>query len=163
MLNIERRSRSLCGHSWLALLGKVDGWGCCSTVCWLGFVHLTQRGPSGRKHFGIQKHHHARDFICMSPKQMSRKKWPDRARGAQELAFFKQLGTSCDKVTFKKSLACLCRTMPVWLVLHFATNKFPFAPNVSSSYSPVLWGVENRNPLAQMAVHPLFSYIRFVF
>lgn len=69
---------------------------------------------------------------------------------------FKQLGTSCDKVTFKKSLTCLCRTMLVWLFLHFATNKFPFAPNVSSSYSPVLWGVENRNPLAQMAVHPLF-------
>lgn len=72
------------------------------------------------------------------------------------IGIFKQLGISSDKVTFKKSLTCVCRTMPVWLFLHCATNKFPFAPNVSSSYSPVLWGVQNRNPLAQMAVHPLF-------
>lgn len=98
MLNIERRSWRLCGHTWLALLGKVrfasglDGWGCCSTVCWLGFVHLTQRGPSGRKHFGIQKQHHAWNFICMSPKQMSRKKWPGRAHRAQELAFLNNWG-----------------------------------------------------------------------
>lgn len=98
MLNIERRSWRLCGHTWLALLGKVrfasglDGWGCCSTVCWLGFAHLTQRGPSGRKHFGIQNITMPGTSFAWGPKQMSRKRWPDRAHRAQELAFLNNWG-----------------------------------------------------------------------